>query len=244
VNASGLEKEHLHLERVVLNTILISEGVHVLAEVGPLVAVFKPRGLHAKARFSDEDCLLFRLADKCGGTWSVWKQVSPPKTMCGVAFCAKASEVATADQATRDLPLELWFDAVVYAQGAGFVLEDALLPLPAVGCQALLCKLYEVGRLAHILAKVVVAGGTGSSVGEVADALTNALGCHNCPIVGRMRDCRRLKSQNALKCEKLLSLSRAHCASLDSGLVPPDICLEHVLMAERITANTHQSCRD
>eukprot|EP00747_Dinoflagellata_sp_TGD_P028866 gnl/TRDRNA2_/TRDRNA2_133531_c0_seq1.p1 gnl/TRDRNA2_/TRDRNA2_133531_c0~~gnl/TRDRNA2_/TRDRNA2_133531_c0_seq1.p1 ORF type:complete len:512 (-),score=79.89 gnl/TRDRNA2_/TRDRNA2_133531_c0_seq1:511-2046(-) len=221
--------QHCHLDKAVAS----AEDLEVVAEAGPFVAVLKPRGLQVEASCHDTDCVASRLAQKYGGVWSGLKRSWLPKKMHGVVCCARLSEVSIADEAMCDAPLELWFDVIVYAEGTAAALEEQPLPLLAIGSEATLCALEEVGRLAHMLAKVVVANSaTGSA--EVADALTEAFTSAGCPIIGTLKGCRRLKRRglSGLQNFKVLLLSRVVCGKLDSTQVPPNHCLKRVLEEE------------
>merc|ERR1712151_824566 len=101
----------------------------------------------------------------------------------------------------------------------------------------MLCKLDEVGRLAHVSARVVLARGAVASMAEVADALTDAFAGAGYPVVGTLKGCRRLKRQSLLKNEKALSLARVRCGALDSAMLPPNSRLARVLAAERTFAD-------
>eukprot|EP00928_Gymnodinium_smaydae_P048153 TRINITY_DN32185_c0_g1_i1.p1 TRINITY_DN32185_c0_g1~~TRINITY_DN32185_c0_g1_i1.p1 ORF type:complete len:623 (+),score=66.02 TRINITY_DN32185_c0_g1_i1:44-1870(+) len=219
------------------------EEMHILAQAGPLVAVLKPRGLAVEAPChpgdckAAADCVLQRLAQQLGGKWCALSRFWLPKKLHGVVYCADVRAGSALNDVAAGL-VELSFETVVFTAGANAsatVLENESLSLPAIGCEATLCKLEEAGRLTHILVRVVVTPTSPASSAAVADALTDAFATACCPIVGTLKGCRRLKLKNSHGLEnfKLLSLVRVKCAALDSTIVPPHICLEHVLAEER-----------
>lgn len=234
------QKETFEFERQAVSSDLGCQELLILAEVEPLVAVLKPRGLAVNARCEKKDCIINRLEQQRGDKWCALKRFWLPVKMCGVVLCARASELSAADEATRQAPLELCFDAVIHVEGdegANSVPEEAPLPLLAHGTEAMLCKLDEVGRLAHVSARVVLAGNAVASVAEVADALTDAFARAGCPVAGTLKGCRRLKRQCLLKNERALSLARVRCGAVDSGMLLPSSRLARVLAAERAFAD-------
>lgn len=227
-----------------LSSNLDDRGLHILAETGPILAVLKPRGLPVNARCHESDCVINRLAQLSGDHSSRWCSIKrfwlPVKT-CGIVCCVKASELAAAHDAIRDIPFELWFDVVVHktetttsATASSFELsEGKLLPLLADdSCEALLCTVNELGRLAHVLVKIVVAATSTAASADVANALTDAFASVDCPIVGTLKGCRRLKRHNLLKNEKMLALSRVCLPGLDSTMLPLNNHFDRVLADE------------
>mmetsp|Transcript_90983 Transcript_90983/g.167043 ORF Transcript_90983/g.167043 Transcript_90983/m.167043 type:complete len:794 (+) Transcript_90983:82-2463(+) len=213
--------------------------LYVVGEAGPLVAVCKPRGLAIPGGhpLRTASSIVTRLAKERGGTWAILRRFFTLSAEWGIAVLTEMSNLTLAEEATRNAPLELWFEVVVFTgiDGASVLDSTSLeLPLPTIASVATIHKLKEEGRAALLSVRLELREGN-TTTREAADALTAALADLSVPVAGSMSGCRKVKrsSWRGKGKYRLLSLVRLRCGELDTKAMLTPVPFTHALHDER-----------